>query len=72
MSKKKDVIFTSPRGGKYEGEYKDGMRSGLGIQTYPDGGKYEGSWKNGVRWNGTQYDKDGKIIGKYVNGVKQK
>ena len=24
MSKKKDVIFTSPRGGKYKGEFKDG------------------------------------------------
>ena len=31
-------------------------------------GKYEGSWKNGVRWNGTSYDKDGKIYKKYVNG----
>ena len=45
MSKKKDVIFTSPRGGKYEGEYKDGER-----------------------WNGTPYDKEGKIIGKFKNG----
>jgi len=26
MSKKEDVIFTSPRGGKYEGEFKDGQR----------------------------------------------
>ena len=48
------------------------MRSGQGTQTYPDGGKYEGSWKNGVRWNGTSYDKDGKIYKKYVNGVEQK
>jgi len=44
------------------------MRSGQGTQTYPDGGKYEGSWKNGVRWNGTQYDKNGNIKYKYVNG----
>ena len=63
--------FTSPDGTRYVGEYKDGMRSGLGTQTYPDGGKYEGSWKNGVRWNGTSYEKDGKIYEKYVNGVKQ-
>jgi len=44
---------------------------GLGVvkeQTYPNGGKYEGSWKNGVRWNGTQYDKDGNIENKIVNG----
>ena len=60
--------MTSPYGDKYEGEWKDGMRSGQGTQTYPDGRKYEGSWKNGVRWNGTSYDKDGKIYKKYVNG----
>ena len=63
--------WTSPSGYKYDGEWKDGMRSGQGTQTYPDGGKYEGSWKNGVRWNGTSYEKDGKIYEKYVNGVKQ-
>ena len=60
--------MTSPYGDKYEGEWKDGMRSGQGTQTYPDGGKYEGSWKNGVRWNGTEYDKDGNIYKKYENG----
>ena len=53
---------------EYVGEYKDGKRSGQGTQTYPDGEKYEGSWKNGVRWNGTEYDKDGNIKYKYVNG----
>ena len=63
--------WTSPSGYKYDGEWKDGMRSGQGTQTYPDGGKYEGSWINGVRWNGTSYEKDGKIYEKYVNGVKQ-
>ncbi len=64
--------WTSPSGYKYYGEWKDGMRSGQGTQTYPDGGKYEGSWKNGVRWNGTSYEKDGKIYEKYVNGKKIK
>ena len=60
--------WTSPSGYKYVGEWKDGIRSGQGTQTYPNGGKYEGSWKNGVRWNGTQYDKNGNIKYKYVNG----
>ena len=68
MSKNKDVIFTSPRGGKYEGEYKDGKRNGQGTYTYSDGEKYVGKWKNGKPWNGTEYDKDGKITKKYVNG----
>ena len=63
--------WTSPIGYKYDGEWKDGMRSGKGTQTYPDEGKYEGSWKNGIRWNGTLYDKDGNIIGKWVNGKGQ-
>ena len=62
---------------KYIGEFKDGFfedrqPNGQGTQTYRNGGKYEGSWKNGVRWNGTSYDKDGKIYKKYVNGVEQK
>ena len=60
--------LTSLDGRKYVGEWKDGIRSGQGTQTYPNGGKYEGSWKNGVRWNGTQYDKNGNIKYKYVNG----
>ena len=114
MSKNENVIFTSPRGGKYEGEYKDGKRHGQGKLAYPDGRKfvgewkdgepivlgtytwsngdqyvgkfkdgekhgqgtyikpegrkYVGEWKDGERWNGTLYDKEGKIIGKFMNG----
>ena len=60
-----------PDGNKYVGEWMNGLFHGQGTQTYPEGGKYEGGWKNGVRWNGTSYDKDGKIYDKYVNGVKQ-
>ena len=47
MSKKKDVIFTSPRGGKYEGGFKDGQRHGQGKLTYPDGRKFVGECKDG-------------------------
>ena len=57
-----------PDGNKYVGEFMNGLFHGQGTQTYPDGGEYKGSWKNGVRWNGTSYDKDGKIYKKYVNG----
>jgi len=60
--------FTYPNGQKYVGEYKDGERNGQGTYTFPDGGKYVGEWKNGKRWNGTEYDKDGNIQYKYVNG----
>jgi len=50
------------------GEFKDGKPNGQGILTFPDGEKYVGEWKDGEQWNGTEYDKDGNIIGKFVNG----
>ena len=77
-----DDHFLFP-GEKYVGEWKDGNKHGQGMYTYFDGDKYVGSWKGGgfrdgqgtmteykgdERWNGTQYDKDGNIKGKYVNG----
>ena len=58
-------------GQKYVGEYKDGKMSGQGTYTWSDGRKYVGEWKNDKHWNGILYDKDGKIIGNYVNGEKQ-
>ena len=62
---------TWSNGDKYVGEEKDGKRNGQGTYTYKDGRKFIGEWKNGEKWNGTQYDKDGNIIKKYVNGVRQ-
>ena len=55
-------------GEKYEGEFKDGKKHGQGTYTISSGGKYIGEWKDGERWNGTLYDKEGKIIGKFMNG----
>ena len=60
--------FTTSNGSKYEGEWKNGEKNGQGTHTYPDGSKYEGEYKDDWELNGTQYDKDGKIISKYVNG----
>jgi len=40
------------------------------VKRY-DGDKYVGEYKDEKPWNGTYYDKDGNIKGKYVNGVKQ-
>ena len=57
---------------KYQGDVENGKPNGLGVIIYPDGRKYVGEWKNGEKWNGTQYDKDGNITKKYVNGVKQR
>ena len=53
--------------GKYVGGIKDGKRDGIGTYTWSDGSKYAGSWLEGKMWNGTQYDRDGNIIGKVVN-----
>ena len=60
--------LTYPNGDKYVGEWKDGFPNGQGTETYPNGGKYVGSWKGGLKWNGTYYDQNGNITGKYVNG----
>jgi len=58
-------------GRKYVGEWKDGERNGQGTITYPDGIKYVGEFKDGELWNGIFYEKNGNIIEKWVNGVKQ-
>jgi len=56
---------------KSVGEWKDGERNGQGTITYPDGIKYVGEFKDGELWNGIFYEKNGNIIEKWVNGVKQ-
>ena len=53
---------------KYEGERKKGNPDGLGMLYYPDGQRVEGQWKDGKNWNAKHYNKDGKVIGKWVNG----
>ena len=56
---------------KYVGEFKDGKEHGQGTITFLDGRKYVGEMKDGTQWNGTDYDKDGNILGKFVNGENQ-
>ena len=58
-------------GRKYVGEWKDGKKNGQGTYTWSDGDKEVGEWKKNELWNGTMYDKDGNIIKRVVNGVKQ-
>ena len=62
--------YTWSDGRKYEGEFKDGKKHGQGKYTSMKGDKYVGEWKNNQSWNGKEYDKNGNLIGKFVNGVK--
>jgi len=60
--------LTLPNGEKYVGEYKDGKKNGQGTFTFSDGRKGVGEFRNDRPWNIIDYDKDGKTIGRYVNG----
>ena len=59
-------------GHKYIGEFKDGKMHGQGTFTNVFGNKFVGEMKDNMRWNGVYNYKDGKIIGKVVNGEKIK
>ena len=58
-------------GGIYVGKWKDGKEHGQGTYTFHDGRKYVGEWKNKEKWNGIGYDKNGDLVVRFVNGVKQ-
>jgi hypothetical protein len=64
-------------GGRYEGELKDGLRSGHGIHRLPNGSFFEGEWvndqKNGkgmfASANGNSYDGEWKDDKKHGRGI---
>ena len=62
---------TFPDGSTYVGEWKNGKHHGQGTYTFHDGVKWVGVWIKSEPWNITKYDKDGKIYGRKVNGVRQ-
>ena len=55
---------------KYEGDVSDGAPDGLGVLTYPFsyGKSVVGEWKIGKEWYTEHYNKEGTLLGKYVNG----
>ena len=60
--------------GAVNGKWYDQNNNEIDITKlgYNENGlKYVGEFKDGNPWNGTEYDKDGKIIIKFVNGVEQ-
>ena len=54
--------------GKYVGEIENRKPNGQGTHTYSNGERYVGKWKGGSPWIGTKYNKNGKTLGKWVNG----
>jgi len=61
--------FTYPSGSMHEGEYKEGKYHGQGTFTFAKGKKVVGEFKENKPWNVTEFDKDGNIIAKYLEGV---
>ena len=62
--------YTWSDGRKYKGEFKNGKKHGRGTFTSINGYKYLGEWRKDKPWNVKFFDKNGNIIGKFVNGVK--
>jgi len=60
--------LTLPDGRKFVGKFKDGKMDGQGTFTFPDRTKGVGYFRGTKPWNVTKYDKEGTILGKYVNG----
>ena len=53
-------VFDSKNNLLYDGEYKKGLKEGIGVYYYPSGEKYEGKFVNGVKdGKGIFYWKDG-------------
>ena len=66
------MTYTWLSGEKYVGEYVNDSIDGQGKYTFPDGRKSVGEFKDADPLNIKEYDKEGTIIGKIVNGVEQK
>ena len=60
--------YTWSNGEKYVGEYVNDSLDGQGTYTFPDGSKLVGEFRDDEFWNGNEYNKDGNLTGKYVNG----
>jgi hypothetical protein len=42
-----------PNGEKYNGEWKNGLRNGMGVYTLTNGEQYVMEWRNDFIYNGT-------------------
>lgn len=62
-----------PHGGRYVGEFREGVRKGSGSMTYPDGAQYDGNWQNDKPHGKGRLFSAGKFeyTGEFSNGVRQ-
>ena len=63
--------LTLSDGRRYVGIFKDGKKDGQGTYSFPNGKKAVGVFRNNRPWNIIEYNKNGNIIGKWINGKKQ-
>ena len=61
--------FLTDNNGKYEGNFKNNKKHGIGTYTWTNGDKYNGLFKNDYKTSGTYTSKDGTTFsGKFLNG----
>ena len=61
--------YTSPKGDKYVGEYRNGMANGQGTVVWPNGDKFVGESRNNFYHKGTYTFADGtKYAGEFSDG----
>ena len=58
-------------GTRYVGEFKKGQWDGSGTLSFYNSEKWVGEFRKDAPWNITWYDKSGKIIAKWSDGIKQ-
>jgi len=62
--------LTFPSGGQVVGQWKDGKYHGRSTYTDEKGNVDSGVWKNGKPWNTMGWDKNGKVLFEFRNGVR--